>query len=96
MRIVSIRKIIFQDYEFYETMNTILRSLARHCSNLLQDVESNIVESFNSIIPKFIGGKRINYALKNSYSTRCMLVTISKNNKSQYIRYIKHSIKKVM
>jgi hypothetical protein len=53
----------------------------RHSSSLLQDVKSYIVEIFNSIIPKFIGGKRINNALKNSYCTRCMLATISKNNK---------------
>lgn len=59
-----IEKIISQDYEFYEAMNKILRSLARYSSSLLQDVDSNIVESFNSIISKFIGGKRVNYALK--------------------------------
>lgn len=76
-----IEKIISQDYEFYEAINKILRNLARHSSSLLQDVDSNIVESFNSIIAKFIGGKRVNYALKNSYYTRCMLATISKNNK---------------
>jgi len=62
-------------------LNKILRNLARHSSRLLQDVDSNIGESFNSIIAKFIGGKRINYALKNAYYTRCMLATISKNNK---------------
>jgi len=77
----TIEKIITQDYEFYEALNKILRNLARHSSSLLQDVDSNIVESFNSIIAKFIGVKRINYALKNSYYTRCMLATISKNNK---------------
>lgn len=62
-----IKKIISQDYEFYEALNKILKNLARHSSSLLLDVDSNIVESFNSIIAKLIGGKRINYALKNSY-----------------------------
>ncbi|KAL4084689.1 hypothetical protein QTP88_027614 [Uroleucon formosanum] len=74
-------KIISQNYEFYEAMNKILRNLARHSSSLLQDVDNNIVESFNSIIAKFIEGKRVNYALKNAYHTRCMLATLSKNNK---------------
>ena len=52
-----IEKIISQDYEFFEAMNKILRSLAKYSSSLLQDVDSNIVESFNSIIVKRIEDK---------------------------------------
>lgn len=85
-----IEKIISQDYEFYEAMNKNLRNLARHSSSLLLDVDSNIVKSFNSIIAKCIGGKRVNCALKYSNHTRCMLATISKNNKRPI--YSLHSI----
>lgn len=48
-----------------------------------KEIKGNITSNLtlNSIIAKLIGGKRVNYALKNSYSTRCMLATINKNNK---------------
>lgn len=58
-----------------------IRYIARHSSSLLQDVNSNIVESYNSIIAKVIGGKRINYVMKRSYSGRCMIAAVSKNTK---------------
>lgn len=58
-----------------------MTNIARHSSSLLQDVDSNIVESYNSIIAKVIGGKRINYAMKRSYSGRCMIAAVSKNTK---------------
>lgn len=48
---------------------------------MLQDVDSNIVESYDSIIAKVIGGKIINYAMKRSYSGRCMIAAVSKNTK---------------
>lgn len=54
-------------------MNKILKKLTRNNSSLLHYVDSNMVESFNSIIAKLIGGKRVKYALKNSYYKRCTL-----------------------
>jgi len=47
----------------------------------MQDVDSNIVESYNSIIAKVIGGKRVNYALKRSYVGRCYAATVAKNSR---------------
>lgn len=58
-----------------------VRYLARHTSSLIQNVDSNIVESFNAIIAKLIGGKRINFALKGSYAGRCAIATVTKNCK---------------
>lgn len=49
--------------------------------HILQEVDSNIVESYNFIIAKVIGGKRMNYAMSKLYSGRCMIVVVSKNTK---------------
>ena len=57
----------------------IIRRLANHARSLLHDVDSNVVEHYNSIVAKFIGGKRINYAFKNSYSARCYAAVVSHN-----------------
>jgi len=62
-------------------MNSIIRQLGRHSKSLMQDVDSNIVESYNSIIAKVIGGKRVNYALKRSYVGRCYAATVAKNSR---------------
>lgn len=37
-------------------MSNIVRYLSRHSKSLIQDVDSNIVESYNSITAKVIGG----------------------------------------
>lgn len=34
------------------------------------DVDNNVVEHYNAKIAKFIGGKRVNFTLKNSHSSR--------------------------
>lgn len=54
----------------------------RHASSLIYDVDNNIVEQFNSIISKFIGGKRINYCKKRSYQSRCAAAVVSHNTRT--------------
>jgi len=61
-----------------------IRYLARHTSSLILNVDSNIVESFNAIIAKLIGGKRINFALKGSYAERCTIATVTTNCKRSF------------
>lgn len=51
---------------------------------MILNVDSNIVESFNAIIAKVIGGKRINFALKGSYAGRCAIATVTKNSKRPF------------
>lgn len=48
-------------------------------------METNSAETFNSIVAKFVGGKRINFSLKNSYETRCKAAAISYNRKGNFI-----------
>lgn len=42
--------------------------VAYHADSLIYDVNNNYVESYNSVVAKFVGGKRINYSLRgNNY-----------------------------
>lgn len=76
-----IEKIKSTDQEFFCSIMRHMRNLARHSESLIQNVDSNIVESYNAIIAKVIGGKRINYAMGKSYSGRCMIAAVSKNTR---------------
>lgn len=62
---------------FIDSVMQPVRYLARHTSSLILNVDSNIVESFNSIFAKLIGGKRINFVLKGSYAGRCAIATVT-------------------
>lgn len=58
--------------------------LVSNARSLVFCLDSNIVESFNGVIAKFIGGKRINYSLKQSYMGRCAAAVVSFNSKRPY------------
>jgi len=77
-------KIVSTDGLFIDSVMQPVRYLARHTSSLILNVDSNIVESFNAIIAKVIGGKRINFALKGSYAGRCAIATVTKNSKRPF------------
>lgn len=53
--------------DLYPAVTEVVKDLSRHSRSLITDVTSNSVEHYNSIIAKYIGGKRINYALRGSY-----------------------------
>lgn len=42
-----------------------------HAESILYKVNYNAAESYNSILAKFIGGKRVNFSMRGSYSLRC-------------------------
>lgn len=69
------------DSSFYSNIMQPLRYLARHSRRLLENVDSNVVESLNSIIAKVIGGKIINFAMTRSYQSRVSAATVIKNTK---------------
>lgn len=62
-------------------ITVIVSTLAGNARSLLHNHNSNIVESFNSTVAKFIGGKRINYTSRGSYATRCNAAVLSHNTK---------------
>jgi len=50
-----------------------------HAESLLYKVNNNAAESYNSILAKFIGGKRVNFSMRGSYSLRCNAAVTSYN-----------------
>ncbi|KAG8196027.1 hypothetical protein JTE90_028997 [Oedothorax gibbosus] len=61
---------------------SILNSIAYHSKSLIINATNNIAEEFNSIIAKFLGGKRINYCLGESYKARCNAAAVSHNTRT--------------
>lgn len=70
--------------EFLSKLNKIISQISVHSRSLIQDVDSNVVEHFNSRIAKFIGAKRINFSKRGSYLTRCMGAVVSFNSKTPH------------
>lgn len=64
----------------YPAIQDIFRDVSRHSRSLLIDVTSNYVEHYNSIVAKFVGGKRINFALTGSYQGRCAAAVVQHNS----------------
>lgn len=61
-------------------MMTHTMALANHARSLLYNLNNNRAEQFNAIVAKYVGGKRVNYALKNSYALRCYAAVVSFNS----------------
>lgn len=62
--------------------------LAYNSRSLLHCYTNNRAEQFNSIVAKMVGGKRVNFSLKDSYTTRCYAAVVSFNTgKPQYTFY---------
>jgi len=38
--------------------------VAFHADSLIHNLNNNFVECYNSVVAKFIGGKRVNYSLR--------------------------------
>lgn len=74
-------------------VNSVLRRVVENASSLIYDVTNNSCEQFNSVINKYISGKRINFSLKQSYSTRVQAAIISYNTSGNFLRAVH---KKVM
>ncbi|XP_045455750.1 uncharacterized protein LOC123665502 [Melitaea cinxia] len=73
---------IIQNSTFAFRINAIVSNVAMKSRSLIEDVDTNIVECFNSVIAKFIGGKRANFSLKQGYQSRCSAAVVSFNSKS--------------
>lgn len=91
--LITWKKLLVQ-IVFIDSVMQPIRYLARHTSSLIQNVDSNIVESFNAIIAKLIGGKRIHFSLKGSYAGRCAIATVTKNSKRPFLFFAQYNFKK--
>ncbi|XP_053984288.1 uncharacterized protein LOC128879304 [Hylaeus volcanicus] len=61
-----------------------MQPLFAKAESLLYGLNNNAVESFNNIIAKFIGGKRINFGRRGSYQGRVNAAVVQFNTKETY------------
>lgn len=71
-----------------EILRIVRKSVSHHVSSLIADQNNNLSEQYNSFVNKFVGGKRINYALRGQYRTRSLAAVVSFNNISDYLREV--------
>ncbi|XP_045484036.1 uncharacterized protein LOC123689155 isoform X1 [Pieris rapae] len=74
---------------FWFRIKMIIQTIISKSRSLLEDVDTNVVERFNSVIAKIVGGKRINFSLRRGYRARCSAAVVSFNNP-----YPRHSLQK--
>ncbi|KAI8431318.1 hypothetical protein MSG28_015863 [Choristoneura fumiferana] len=68
------------NFALWQQIHYISGTVASQARSLIENMDSNVVERFNGVIAKFVGGKRVNYALKRSYQARCAGAVISFNS----------------
>lgn len=77
----DIKVIEFDACSLWQRIKMLVANVASHSRSLIEDVDSNVVEQFNSVIAKLVCGKRINYSQRRGYQTRCAGAVISFNTK---------------
>jgi hypothetical protein len=65
----------------YDTFLSLISKLGLNAHSLIENVDTNIVETFNAIVAKFVSGKRINYSQRSSYTARSIGAAASFNLK---------------
>lgn len=66
----------------FEKMSSIMRQLMYCAKDLIQGESNNAAEHYNSIVAKFVGGKRVNFSLSNSYKYKANAAAVQYNTKS--------------
>lgn len=72
-------KIKAKNPNFHSTVIQHIHYMAMHSRSLLENVNSDVVESLNGIVAKLIGEKRVNSAMSGSYRSRYSAATVIKN-----------------
>lgn len=62
-----------------QDIDVSLNRLIHNAASLINNMDNNLAECYNSVICKFVGGKRIDFSKKGSYQTRCEAAAISFN-----------------
>ncbi|CAG4932894.1 unnamed protein product [Parnassius apollo] len=66
---------------FWFRLKVIIGNVASKSQSLVEDVDTNATERFNSVIAKMVGGKCTNFCLRRGYQGRCAAAVVSFNNK---------------
>lgn len=87
-------EIRFDKSGIFEKITSIIQSVSSKANSLIHDVDSNIVEQFHNLVAKYVGGKRVNFSLTNSYETRTYAAIIQHNTGAVNSEVHKHIFKK--
>lgn len=87
-------EIRFDKSGIFEKITAIIQSVSSKANSLIHDVDSNIVEQFHNLVAKYVGGKRINFSLTNSYETRTYAAIIQHNTGAVNSEVHKHIFKR--
>jgi len=74
---------IVPDLKIFGVWDDICRArnlLTYHTESLMYGYNNNSAELYNSILTKFVGGKRVNFSLKGSYQLRCNAAVTAYNS----------------
>lgn len=75
-------------YGLWQEIMSANHYLSCFSDSLLQSVTNNLAETYNSIVCKFVAGKRVNLAQRNSYTTRSEISALCMNEKENALRKI--------
>lgn len=74
---------IVPDLKIFGVWDDICRArnfLTYHTESLMYGYNNNSAELYNSILTKYVGGKRVNFSLKGSYQLRCSAAVTAYNS----------------
>lgn len=74
-----------KEAKMFEPIMNAVNYINRHAWSILQNKTNNLSEQFNSIITKYICGKRVNFIQRGSFGMRVEAVIIAYNT-NEYIR----------
>ncbi|CAH1102119.1 unnamed protein product [Psylliodes chrysocephalus] len=72
------------DCGLYRDIHIFLNRLLINVDSLIADLDTNVAEHYNSVVCKFVGGKRVNFSKRRSYQSRCEAACISFNKGADY------------
>jgi hypothetical protein len=76
-----------EDGIFHE-LSSYLINLSIGAKSLIRDLDSNPAEQLNSLVAKYVGGKRINYSLGDSYAMRCSMAVAVVQYNNKYVKLL--------
>ncbi|CAH1183072.1 unnamed protein product [Ceutorhynchus assimilis] len=81
-----------QDCGIYEDIIVALQRVVDNTSSLILNMDNNLAEHYNSVVCKFVGGKRILFSKRGSYQTRCEAAALSFNSGGNYYRFLHETV----
>ncbi|CAG9135197.1 unnamed protein product [Plutella xylostella] len=74
---------------FMFRLRAIVANVAAKARSLIEDVDTNSVERFNSVVAKYVGGKRVNFTQRRGYQARCSGAVVAFNEHQPISRLYK-------